>query len=195
MNSAHLHLVDIAGSPVRSEVESAVERAFRWVLRDYPRVDSAMIANWAEDVARSMEERAASLISPQRYAYAALKGKVRDWMRSGAAKEEVAGIGLDLERIGGLSGSFQSASDRKILFEQLKATLNERDRYILVLLLEDKMSPATVANALDTSYPAAAKAIQRVKERIAITLNGSRKIDDSGPRLTTILRDERLELP
>jgi DNA-directed RNA polymerase specialized sigma subunit len=79
-----------------------------------------------------------------------------------------------------LSGSFQGVIDRKILFEQLKATLNERDRYILVLLLEDKTSPATVANELGTSYPAAAKAIQRVKERIASSLTRARKKDDPG---------------
>ena len=98
----------------------------------------------------------------------------------GRLRKQVAGIGRDLERMGGLSGSFQGAVDRKILFEQLKATLNERDRYILVLLLEDKTSPATVAKALGTSYPAAAKAIQRVKERIASTLSGARKVDDPG---------------
>jgi len=180
MIRAHLHLVDTNGTIVCAEVETAVERSFHWVLRDYPQVDPAMIANWAEEVAHSMQERATILISPQRYAYSALKGKVRDWMRSGAAREQVAGIGRDLESIGGLSGSFQGAIDRKILFEQLKATLNERDRYILVLLLQDKTSPATVANALGTTYSAAAKAIQRVKERLASTLTGARKIDDPG---------------
>jgi hypothetical protein len=195
MIRAQLHLVDTTGNIVCPEVESAVERAFQWVLRDYPQIDPALIANWAEEVAHSMQGRGTTLSSPQRYAYSALKGKVRDWMKSGAAKEKVVGIGRELEKFGGFSASFQGAIDRKILFEQLKATLNERDRYILVLLLQDKTSPATVANALGTSYHAAAKAIQRVKERIAITLNGSRKIDDSGPRLTTILRDERLELP
>jgi len=180
MIRAQLHLVYTAGNVVCPEVESAVERAFRWVLRDYPQVDPAMIANWAEEVARSMQERATTFVAPQRYAYSALKGKVRDWMRSGAAKEQVAGIGRDLESIGGLNGSFQGAIDRKILFEQLRATLNERDRYILVLLLQDKTSPATVATALGTTYPAAAKAIQRVKERIASILTGARKIDDPG---------------
>jgi hypothetical protein len=180
MTRAQLHLVDTAGNVVCPAVESAVERAFRWVLRDYPQVDPAMIANWAEEVAHGMQERATILVSPQRYAYSALKGKVRDWTRSGAAKEQVAGIGRDLESIGGLSSSFQGAIDRKILFEQLKATLNERDRCILVLLLQDKTSPATVANALGTSYDAAAKAIQRVKERIGSTLTGARKKNDPG---------------
>jgi hypothetical protein len=54
MTRAQLHLVDTAGNVVCPEVESAVERAFRWVLRDYPQVDPAMIANWAEEVAHSM---------------------------------------------------------------------------------------------------------------------------------------------
>src|SRR3984893_8766193 len=180
MTRAQLHLVDTAGNVVCPEVESAVERAFRWVLRDYPQVDPAMIANWAEEVAQSMQEREKILASPQCAAYSSLKGKVRDWMRSGAAKEQPAGIGRDLESIGGLSSSFQGAIDRKILFEQLKGTLSERDRCILVLLLEDKTSPATVANALGTSYPAAAKAIQRVKERIASSLTRARKKDDPG---------------
>jgi hypothetical protein len=180
MTRAQLHLVDTSGIAVCPEVETAVERSFHWVLRDYPQLDSAMIANWAEEVALSMQERVTTIVSPQRYAYAALKGKVHDWMRSAPAKEEVAGLGRDLERIGGLNGSFEGAVDRKILFEQLKATLNERDRYILVLLLEDNTSPATVAKALGTSYPAAAKAIQRVKERIASKLNGARKVGDPG---------------
>ena len=180
MTRAQLHLVDTSGIAVCPEVETAVERSFHWVLRDYPQLDSAMIANWAEEVALSMQMRVTTIVSPQRYAYAALKGKVHDWMRSASAKEEVAGLGRDLERIGGLNGSFEGAVDRKILFEQLKATLNERDRYILVLLLEDNTSPATVAKALGTSYPAAAKAIQRVKERIASKLNGARKVGDPG---------------
>jgi DNA-directed RNA polymerase specialized sigma24 family protein len=180
MTRAQLHLVDTSGTAVCPEVETAVERSFHWVLRDYPQLDSAMIANWAEEVALSMQARVTTIVSPQRYAYAALKGKVHDWMRSAPAKEEVAGLGRDLERIGGLNGSFEGAVDRKILFEQLKATLNERDRYILVLLLEDNTSPATVAKALGTSYPAAAKAIQRVKERIASKLTGARKVGDPG---------------
>jgi len=180
MTRAQLHLVDTSGIAVCPEVETAVERSFHWVLRDYPQLDSAMIANWAEEVALSMQMRVTTIVSPQRYAYAALKGKVHDWMRSAPAKEEVAGLGRDLERIGGLNGSFEGAVDRKILFEQLKATLNERDRYILVLLLEDNTSPATVAKALGTTYPAAAKAIQRVKERIASKLNGARKVGDPG---------------
>lgn len=180
MNGAQLHLVDAGGTRVCPEIEASVLRAFHWVLRDYPNVDSALIANWAEDVARSMEVRADDIESPQRYAYAALKGKVRDWSKRGAAKEEVSGIGFDLERLGSVSVSFQGASDRKILFEQLAAALNERDRYILVLLLQDQTSPATVAIALGTNYQAAAKAIQRVKDRIANTLNVSRKADGTG---------------
>jgi len=174
MNRPHLHLVDTTGITLSPKIASAVELAFRWVARDYPQVDSALIANWAEDVGSAMQGREASLQFPDRYAYSALKGKVRDWLRTRSANEEAAGIGRDLERIGGTNGSFQGASDRKILFEQLRATLNERDRYILVLLLQDQTSPATVAEALGITYSAAAKAIQRVKERIAAILTDNR---------------------
>jgi DNA-directed RNA polymerase specialized sigma24 family protein len=50
--------------------------------------------------------------------------------------------------------------------------LSERDRHILVLLQQGMTSPASVAAALGVSYAAAAKAIQRVKERIAAILGG-----------------------
>ena len=86
MTQAELHLVDTSGTAVCPEVETAVERSFHWVLRDYPQLDSAMIANWAEEVALSMQMRVTTIVSPQRYAYAALKGKVHDWMRSASAK-------------------------------------------------------------------------------------------------------------
>jgi len=119
-----------------------------------------------------MELKSDGVDSPRRYAYAALHGKVRDWMKSGAARETSVGIGKSLEALGGVNGSFQGTVDRSILFEQLKATLNERDKYILVLLLQDNTSPATVASALGVSYAAAAKAIQRVKDRISATLVG-----------------------
>jgi hypothetical protein len=181
MNPPFLHLVDSRGVILSPRISGAVELAFRWVVRDYPRVDTAMIANWAEEVGSSMQLREAALPFPDRYAYAALKGKVYDWLRTKAAKEELVGIGLDLERIGGVRASFQAASDRKILFEQLKSTLNERDRYILILLLDDKASPATVAQALGTSYKAAAKAVQRVKERIGAVLTKTRNRNEANP--------------
>ena len=60
--------------------------------------------------------------------------------------------------------------ERAVLFEQLSTKLSERDRLILVLLLQDVTSPANVAAALGVSYSAAAKAIQRVKDRISTML-------------------------
>lgn len=183
MNLPHLHLVDPYGVDLKPRISASVDLAFRWVVRDYPQVDTALIANWAEEVGLLMQLRDASVHLPDRYAYAALKGKVCDWLRTKTANEEVAGIGTDLERLGGFRVSFQEDSDRKILFEQVKSTLNERDRYILILLLDDKSSPAAVAEALGTSYPAAAKAIQRVKERIAAVLTKTLARSDptSGP--------------
>lgn len=180
MNRMTLHLVNADGSAVNAEIENAVKRAFVWVIRDYPHVDSALVANWAEDVAAAMQCRADEISSPIRYAQAALKGRVHDWLRSATAREEVVGIGFDLERLAGTSGSFEKSVERHILFQQLKEVLNERDRMILYLLLEDKTSPKDVAAVLNTSYPAAAQAIKRVKDRIANTLRGPRKNDGEG---------------
>jgi DNA-directed RNA polymerase specialized sigma subunit len=123
----------------------------------------------------------ASLQFHDRYAYAALKGKVSDWLRTKVANEQVAGIGPDLERIGGVRPSFQPAADRKILFEQLKSSLNERDRYILMLLLDDETSPATVAEALGMSYDAAAKAIERVKKRLKKAFAKTQRRGETNP--------------
>jgi len=180
MKQTQLHLVDAQGSAVSSTVKSAVEVVFRWVLRDFPHVDPAMIAEWAEEVGCAMESKGNQIVAHERYAYTALKGKVRDWLRTKTAQEESAGIGQDLERLGGVDRSFQRELDRKLLFEQLKTALNERDRYILVLLLQDETSPAVIATALGLSYPAAAKAIQRVKERIAASLVGVSGRNDFG---------------
>jgi hypothetical protein len=180
MKQPQLHLVDAQGSAVSPPVKSALEVVFRWVLRDFPHVDPAMIAEWADEVGSAMESKGNLIVAHERYAYTALKGKVRDWLRTKTAQEEAAGIGRDLERLGGIDESFQREMDRKLLFEQLKTSLNERDRYILALLLRDETSPAGIATALGLSYPAAAKAIQRVKERIAASLVGVSDRNDAG---------------
>jgi DNA-directed RNA polymerase specialized sigma24 family protein len=59
----------------------------------------------------------------------------------------------------------------KRLFDQLKAHLTERDRQILVLIEQDRGNPRDVAKALGLTYTAAAKAIQRAKERVAEILS------------------------
>jgi hypothetical protein len=179
MKQPQLHLVDAKGRTVSAAIKSSVELVFGWVVRDFPNVDTAMIAEWAEEVGWAMEAKG-DVAAPDRYAYTALKGKVRDWLRSKPAMEETAGIGADLERLGVLDRSFQGKIHRTVLFEQLKASLNERDRYILFLLLQDETSPATIATALGTNYFAAAKAIQRVKERIAVVLVGASPKGDIG---------------
>ncbi len=172
-----LHLVNAEGAEVSPVIRNAAEAAFRWVARDHPNVDKAQLADWAEAVGRSMQTRVSEIEWPERYAYAALKGKVRDWRRTGIAQEESSGVRRDMERIGGENSSFQGSVDRRILFDQLRKALGERDRAILFLLLNEK-SAQEVAGELKTSYPAARKAIQRVKERIGVILDrGSNQTD------------------
>ena len=173
MTRAQLHLVNSKGVPLNSTIQGACETAFRWVLRDYPQFDQALIANWAEEVGAAMEARGELIKSPKRYAYIALAGKVRDWKRTGAGKAELRGMGSELEYISDLSVSFTAEVETKVWFEQISLSLNERDRAILVLLTRDA-STAEIATFLNTSYAAAAKAMQRVKDRISAVVNGKR---------------------
>jgi hypothetical protein len=173
MTWAQLYLVNSKGVPLDPTIVGACETAFRWVLRDNPHFDQALVANWAEEIGAVMEARGELIKSPKRYAYVALTGKVRDWRRTGAGKTELAGVGSELEYIGDLSVSFTAEVETKVWFEQISLSLNERDRAILVLLTRDA-STVEIATFLNTSYSAAAKAMQRVKDRISAIVNGKR---------------------
>jgi hypothetical protein len=172
MGQTLLHLVDQRGQTLPAAIRLPVETAHRWIRREYPHLDEAVVAGWAEDVGKAMGTRLDDIRSPYRYAFAALHGKVREWFRSNASKEILVGTGSELELWARIDRSAQRVIYRAVLFEQLKAKLTERDRQILVLLQQDITSPASVAAALGVSYAAAAKAIQRVKERIAAILVG-----------------------
>ena len=172
MDQALLHLVDRRGQTLPGSIRLAVESAHRWVRREYPYLDEAVIAGWAEDVGRVMGTRLHEIHAPHRYAYSALHGKVREWFRTCAAREFTVGIGSDLEEWAGVDRSTPRVIYQTVLFEQLRTQLSERDRQILILLQQDITSPSHVATALGVSYAAAAKAIQRVKERIAAILAG-----------------------
>ncbi len=161
-----LHLVSTEGAAVNPAIQEAVELAYHWVEKDFPSLDRAQLADWAEAVGQSMQSRGSDIRSLKRYAYAALRGRVVDWFRTGAAQEQSAGVSRDLERIGGASNSFQSSVDRKILLEQVQGNLQQRDQDILGFLLNDD-DARKIARELNTTYPAARKAIQRVRERIA----------------------------
>lgn len=78
MYRAHLHLIDSGGVVLSADIQAACETAFNRVVRDFPDFDQALIADWAEEVAASMHESGESIQFPRRYAYMALRGKIRD---------------------------------------------------------------------------------------------------------------------
>lgn len=110
----------------------------------------------------------------------ALRGKVRDWLRTGPGRVELQGMGSDLEGLAGGSQSFRERTERKILFEQILPMLNKRDRAILVLVLNEE-STTTIALFLNVTYAAAAKAMQRVKDRVSVAVDGKRHKADLVP--------------
>jgi hypothetical protein len=170
MGQTLLHLVDRNGKDLAAETRDAVKDAYDWAVREYPKVDDASIAGWAEELGEAMAARPTLIEFPRRYAFAGLKGKINAWFRKHPVQEITVGIGPELEQWVGLDRKVPIAIERVVLFEQIKTMLNERDKQILVLLLQDITSPKDVASALGIRYQAAAKAIQRVKERMATIL-------------------------
>jgi DNA-binding NarL/FixJ family response regulator len=158
---AQLHLVNAEGVAVSPVIREAVEKAFAWVMKDFPNLDEAKLADLAEALAASMEARGSGISSPKQFAYPALRGKVRDSLRKGSAKEQTSGISRDLE--------------------QIQNALSTRDRDIL-LLIRDHKSAEEIAAELQTSPPTARKAIHRLKERMEALVKTSPKGKDGKNR-------------
>ncbi len=183
-----LHLVDEHGAPVPLQVRLAVESAYRWAVQEYQHIDQAVLAGMAESVAVGMCRRLDQIEFPRRYAFTALTGKLQEWYRA----HPVVEIQLDPAEVDHLTGDKRksaSATDMNLLFSEIKARLSERDRQILVLLEQD-LGPKEIAKAFDISYVAAAKAIQRARDRMAAILSGtgteSKEDDEEMPRSTNI---------
>jgi hypothetical protein len=177
MGRTLLHLVDRNGKDLAAETRDAVKDAFEWAMREYPKVDHASVAGWAEELGEAMAARPTLIESPRRYAFAALKGKINAWFRKHPGTEITVGVGAELEQWIGVDWKAPITMERTVLFAQLGTMLNERDRQILMLLLQDITSPRDVASALGIKYAAAAKAIERAKQRMA-TILSKRPQDD-----------------
>ena len=179
-----LHLVDEQGRPVPPSVSIAVETAYRWVSREYEHFDQALLAGMAESVALAMCRRLVHIEFPRRYASAALTGKLQEWYRAHPGVE----VPLELEeseRTRGPRPGAMTSADLSILFAEIKVQLSERDRQILVLMEQDVGSPQQIAELFEMSYSAAAKAIQRVRDRMAAILAPSETRNSSDNQIMT----------
>lgn len=172
MGRTHLFLVDRRNQPLPKGLRTVVEAAYRWACADFPHLDRAQVATWAEELALAMHEKEQEIQEPRRYAFAALHGKIRQHFRSRVARETLIGESEQLEEWAGVDEESARRMDQNILFQEIGAKLTERDRNILGLLDQGCASPANVAASLGISYNAAAKAIQRAKERTRAMLTG-----------------------
>ncbi len=181
MGWTQLHLVDGEGREVLPSIKAGVESAFGWVVSAYPNLDPAVLAEWAEEIGSAMQKNKNTHATPRRYAYAAMHGRVRDYLKTRASKETPEGSSFELEKWAGVDADAQARIDRKIFFQELGTKLEQRDQEILALLLQDITSAASVGKVLGISESAAAKAIQRLKLRIASFVGSSRmKSGDAG---------------
>jgi hypothetical protein len=96
-----LHLVDDQGEPVETDVRIAVEAAFRHLMRRFPEIDEAVLAEFAETLALSMNLRRSKIVKPKPYAQTALSGELNDWIRTHKGFEIAIAANEDLERLAG----------------------------------------------------------------------------------------------
>ena len=172
MPGSLLYLVDQDNKPVKPEIRIAVEAAFRWSVREYRYMDEADLAAMAEAVALGMSKRLEEIQSPRRYAFAALTGRIQEWYRIHPAKMVSFETEDELDREIGPDDRFVFDVERRLLFAQIRRQLSGRDRKICMLLEQDLSSPGEIAKVLQISYTAAAKALQRARERMAAIVNG-----------------------
>jgi len=162
-----LHLVDHTGQPVEPPVRAAVEAAFRRIVRQFPRIDEAILADIAESVAVAISKKRSDIRAVKQYAFVAMQGRVKEWFRRHPGVEISVPEATSLEDLaGGVEDiSFLDADMRRLL-DQMKAQLSERERTILVLIEQGCGDPGRVAAALGLTYTGAAKAIQRAREHV-----------------------------
>ena len=180
MAGSLLYLVDEDTKPVKPEIRMACEAAFRWSVREYRNMDEVDLAAMAEAVALGMSKRLEEIQSPRRYAFAALTGRIQEWFRAHPAKMVSFETEDELDRQIGPDDRFVSDVERRLLFAQIRHQLSGRDREICILLEQDLTSPQEIAKALEISYAAAAKALQRARKRMAsIVMVESHRADKS----------------
>jgi RNA polymerase sigma factor (sigma-70 family) len=183
MAGSLLHLVDQENAPVKPEIRIAVEAAYRWSIREYPNIDDVDLAAMAEGVGLRMSKRFHEIQSPRRYAFAALSGRIQEWFRGHPAKMVSFESEDEFDREIGPDNRLSLEAERRVLFAQIRRRLSERDRQICMLLEQDVTSPREIAKALEISYSAAAKALERARERMASIVRGkSPEAEKSSPR-------------
>jgi hypothetical protein len=127
MKRQRLHLVDGNNDPLPPAIQSAVEAAHYWAVREFPRIDPALLANWAERLAKTMTTKDVQG-SVRRYAHTAMHETVRRWLKTKQGSELALGLDRELDSIAGMQDGFHEKVDQAILFEQLKSRLRGRDR-------------------------------------------------------------------
>ena len=152
-------------------------------------MDEADLASMAEAVALGMSKRLEEIQSHRRYAFAALTGRIQEWFRAHPAKMVSFETEDALDREIGPDDRFVFDVERKLLFAQIRSQLSERDREICILLEQDLSSPGEIAKALQISYAAAAKALQRARERIASIV----MVESPGPEKSSKSKMVRLK--
>lgn len=136
MTPTLLHLIDVNGVPVDAAIALGVNRAFIAALNEYRHLDSCLLANWAEEVALSMQPKSAEIQFPRGYALTALRWKIKGYYKLKKANYEFVGLCSELEITAGGSAGRITFPEYTSMLHKVRLALTERENVILDLLLQ-----------------------------------------------------------
>lgn len=165
-NRPCLHMIDETGHPVSLEIAYGVIKAFLTTLKRFPQIDPCLIANWAEEVACAMQKMEQGVITcPAGMAIKRMGWKVTEHRRLFYTRDKSFGDADDLLTIAGPAAGKRINLDSKVLIDQLRPSLNERENRALDLLLDGHES-THLGLIMGLSHDTGRRLGERVKRKI-----------------------------
>lgn len=173
-----LFLIDETGRFVDLEIAYAVIRAFLKMCVRYPSIDTALMANWAEEVAAYLQTNRAKIKYPKTMAWRRLEWKIREHFKLYYTKDTSYGNSAGLEMLCyGRHYYYALGLEAKLQLNLLRRDMNERENWVLDMLLEGRQ-PAEIIAALGLSYGGGRHVLSNLKAKIRASLKVEPKVPE-----------------
>lgn len=131
-----LFLTDACGGPVTENIANAVHVAYFKMLTEFPLLDSALIANWAEEVACTMQRKRTEIHHPRSFSIMCLRRKILCHYKLKKANCVFVGGQVSLEIKTGRRAGRATSPEYGVMLRGVRVGLNERENLVLSLLLQ-----------------------------------------------------------
>lgn len=169
MTEYFLNLVGSDGQPIDTHIAHGVRFAYGRISRRFPRVDEALMANWAEETALYMQARSADITFPCAYAYNRMKWMVFNYFNLSSSQVETVGTANELETHTRATVAFSAQHDPeyRMFLGRVRADLDDRENLILSLLINGYTLPE-MCQILGFGRDYGRQVIARLKQKMAV---------------------------